>query len=102
MYNCRTFIKIICKLLTISVVFSLVILPMHDEMDTHSLEKDIIIHSHTFSHINKKEKKFNLGHIIPLISILTHSNHKPGISEPLTIISSCSLFNSLSSTNLRL
>jgi hypothetical protein len=88
--------------MTISVVFSLVILPMHDEMDKHSLEKDILIHSHTVSHINKKGGKFNLGDIIPLINILTHSNHNPGSSEPFNIISSFLLLNSLSSTILRL
>ena len=102
MYNCRTFIKIICKLMTISVVFSMVVLPMHDEMDMHSLEKDIIIHSHTFSNITNKEKKFNLNAIIPLISSLTHSNHKPGILEPLSVSHLSSLGNSLSSTILRL
>ena len=42
MYNSKPFIRIICKLLSIGVLFSFVIYPMHDEMDPVSIEKDII------------------------------------------------------------
>jgi hypothetical protein len=88
--------------MVVSVVFTLIIFPMHDEMDANSLEKDIIIQSHLNSFIEHKVKKFNLDAGTFLIRLLQGWHHEPELQKTLFIIPSLSPVNSSSSTILRL
>jgi hypothetical protein len=99
MNNCKLSIKTISKLMTLSLLFILVIFPIHDEMDKYSLEKDIVIHSDVLEH---KIKKSNLDAGTFLISFLQVSYQEPDSSKTLTIFSSFTLINSFSTTILRL
>ena len=89
--------------MSIGVLFAFVISPMHDEMDAHSLEKDIIIQTHLHNHTDDKIKKFNSS-IQPVAkSLLQASFHELDQSKsPIFIFSFSAILNSLSSTILLL
>ena len=102
MYNFRSFITRICKLMSICVVFALVVFPMHDEMDAHSLEKDIIIQAHVNSIVENRAKKVNLDIGTYFKSFLQTFYHKPDRSKMFFIISFSSPLNLVTSTILNL
>lgn len=102
MFYFSSLIKIICKLMTISVVFTLVVFSIHEDMDAHFLNKDIIIHSYTNSAKEDKLKIVNLDSGDFSRNIFLADHYETDLFKPLTFISPFSLLNSSSSTILRL
>ena len=94
--------SILCKLMAVSIMFGLVIFPMHDEMDNLGMEKDIIIRSHTENFAEHKVKKYAASCYAVLENILKIFNFKSEISKPLAIIPFFDFFHSFSSRILRL
>jgi hypothetical protein len=99
MHNLKSLFRTVCKVLGISVLFIVIMIPIHDEMNPSSLEKDIITHSHVLEH---KIKKINLAFGTLWISFLQTSHNEPDFSKTPTIFSSFSLFKSFANTILLL
>ena len=87
--------------MAISVFIIFGIISVHDEIDLNNLEKDIIVHSHTYSPLSKEKK---IKPEIKAIVIKCFPDVRNNLSIAITpfFISSISLNTVVSSTILRL